>query len=177
MTAKLPSIILVLSAKIYLRTRSTLLLPTAHCLLPTPITMSQRPKISVGPFHFYSTGIRISGRPKLDDWQGPLEFAIWCQRAGPWWIGDLINAGEDGFGEAFSQMCEGLVSTEMLSRYASVARRVPFENRRPNLSWSAHAAVARLDSKQQRRLLAAADREGWTSEELRVRARELKANS
>lgn len=138
--------------------------------------MKQRPKISVGPFQFYSTGIRIQGRPELKDWQGPLEFAIWCQRAGPWWIGDLINAGEDGFGEAFSQMCEGLVSTEMLSRYASVARRVPFENRHPNLSWSAHAAVARLDSTGQRRLLAAADREGWTSEELRVKARELKAD-
>lgn len=137
--------------------------------------MTARPKISVGPFQFFSTGIRIHGRPTLEAWEGPLQFAIWCQRAGPWWIGDLINAGEDGFGEAFSQMCEGLVSTEMLSRYASVARRVPFENRRSNLSWSAHAAVARLDSAGQKKLLAAADREGWTSEELRVKARELKA--
>lgn len=133
-----------------------------------------RPKIEVGPFQFYSTGVRIAGRPQLDAWKGPLEFALWCQRAGPWWIGDLMNAGEDGFGESFSQMCEGLVSTEMLSRYASVARRVPFENRRPNLSWSAHAAVARLSSPEQRKLLAMADREGWTSEELRVKARELK---
>lgn len=137
--------------------------------------MTTRPKISVGPFHFFSTGIRISDHPELDEWKGPLQFAFWCQRAGPWWIGDMINSGEDRFGESFSQLCEGLVSTEMLSRYASVARRVPFENRRPGLSWSAHAAVARLDPPNQRRLLAAAEREGWTSEELRRKARELKA--
>lgn len=130
------------------------------------------PKISVGPFHFTSVGMRISGKPELTEWKGPLQFALWCQRAGPWWIGDLINAGEDRFGETFSQMCEGTLSTEMLSRYASVARRVPIENRRPSLSWSAHAAVARLPHPLQKRLLLDAERQGWTSDDLRLKARE-----
>ena len=85
------------------------------------------PTISLGPFQFTSVGVQISGRPQLDQWKGPLQFALWCQRAGPWWIGDLLNHGEDHFGESFSQMCEGVVSTEQLSRYASVARRVPME--------------------------------------------------
>jgi hypothetical protein len=131
------------------------------------------PKISVGPFHFTSVGVRISGKPELGDWKGPLQFALWCQRAGPWWIGDLINAGEDRFGEGFSQMCEGTLSTEMLSRYASVARRVLIANRRASLSWSAHAAVARLPHQLQKRLLLDAERNGWTSDDLRVKAREL----
>ncbi len=130
------------------------------------------PKISVGPFHFTSVGVRISGKPEVAEWKGPLQFALWCQRAGPWWIGDLLNAGEDTFGESFSQMCEGTVSAEMLNRYASVARRVPIENRIASLSWSAHAAVARLPIDQQKRLLLEADRQGWTSEELRQKARE-----
>lgn len=68
-------------------------------------------------------------------------------------------------------MCEGTVSAEMLNRYASVARRVPIENRVASLSWSAHAAVARLPPDQQKRLLLEADRQGWTSEELRQKAR------
>ena len=131
------------------------------------------PKISVGPFHFTSVGVRITGKPAVDDWKGPLQFALWCQRAGPWWIGDLLNAGEDTFGESFSQMCEGAVSAEMLNRYASVARRVPIENRRPTLSWSAHAATARLPLDVQKRVLIEAERDGLTSDELRVRAREL----
>jgi hypothetical protein len=131
------------------------------------------PKISVGPFRFTSVGVRISGKPQLTEWKGPLQFALWCQRAGPWWIGDLLNAGEDGFGESFSQMCEGAVSAEMLNRYASVARRVPIENRVASLSWSAHAAVARLPVDQQKPLLEEADRRGWTTEELLVKAREI----
>lgn len=130
------------------------------------------PKISIGPFHFTSVGVRISGKPDLGVWKGPLQFALWCQRAGPWWIGDLLNAGEDNFGESFSQMCEGTVSAEMLNRYASVARRVPIDNRIPTLSWTAHAYVARLPVDQQKRLLLEADRRGWTSDELRIKARD-----
>lgn len=132
---------------------------------------SQEPKISVGPFHFTSVGVRIAGKPKLDDWKGPLQFAIWCQRAGPWWIGDLLNAGEDVFGEEFSQLCEGSLSTEMMNRYASVARRVPIGNRVAGLSWSAHAAVARLPEDKQRRMLRDAAKQGWTSDELRDKVR------
>ena len=133
------------------------------------------PKISVGPFNFTSVGVRISGKPDLEAWRGPLQFALWCQRAGPWWIGDLLNLGEDRFGESFSQMCEGTLSTEMLNRYASVARRVPIENRLASLSWSAHAAVARLPHNAQKKMLLDAERLGWTSEELRLKARELSA--
>jgi hypothetical protein len=83
----------------------------------------------------------------------------------------LLNSGEDRFGETFSQMCEGAVSAEMLNRYASVARRVPLENRRPGLSWSAHAVTARLPHDVQHDLLLEAERKGWTTDELRARAR------
>lgn len=131
------------------------------------------PKITLGPFQFTSVGVRITGRPKLAEWQGPLQFALWCQRAGPWWIGDLLNAGEDRFGETFSQMCEDAISTEQLSRYASVARRVPLANRRAALSWSAHAVVARLPHDQQRKMLREAERQGWTSDELRKEVQKL----
>ena len=68
----------------------------------------------------------------------------------------MINRGEDLYGEEFGEACGDTLSTEMVSRYASVARRVPAQNRRPALSWSAHAAVARLPHAQQRRLLAEA---------------------
>ena len=134
---------------------------------------SQQPKMALGPFQFQPAQVRVAGRPSLADWQGPLQFALWCQRASPWWIGDMINRGEDLYGEEFGEVCGETFSTEMVSRYASVARRVPAQNRRPALSWSAHAAVARLPHDQQKQLLLEAERQGWNSEELRKRVRDM----
>ena len=131
------------------------------------------PKMGLGPFQFQPANIKISGKPPLADWAGPLQFALWCQRASPWWIGDMINAGEDFYGEEFAEVCGGTLSTEMVSRYASVARRVPARNRRPKLSWSAHAAVARLPHHLQRRVLAEAERDGLNSDQLRKKVQEL----
>ncbi len=113
----------------------------------------------------------IDGLPPLEDWAGPMQFALWCQRASPWWIGDLLNLGDAHFGEAFSQVCEGTVSGDQLQRYESVARRVPPRNRCPDLSWSAHATVARLSDEDQREMLRRASNQGWTSEQLRVQVR------
>jgi len=128
---------------------------------------SNEPKMALGPFQFRPANVRVKGKPPIDDWQGPLQFALWCQRASPWWIGDMINAGEDMYGEEFGAICGETLSTEMVSRYASVARRIPAQNRRPTLSWSAHAAVARLTHAQQRQFLAKAESKGWSSDELR----------
>jgi hypothetical protein len=85
----------------------------------------------------------------------------------------MINRGEDLYGEDFGEVCGDTLSTEMVSRYASVARRVPAQNRRAALSWSAHAAVARLPEEQQRRLLIEAEKQGWNSEELRKKVRQM----
>ena len=130
------------------------------------------PKISLGKFQFLPSSVRVTGRPPIEDWSGPMQFALWCQRASPWWIGDMLNAGDAFFGEAFSQACEGLISGDQLQRYESVARRVPAENRRSSLSWSAHAAVARLPHPQQRKMLKEAEKNGWSSEVLRRKVRD-----
>lgn len=129
------------------------------------------PSLKIGPFRFYSTTVRVEQDTQVTDWLAPLTFALWCQRASPWWIGDLLLAGDAHFGEEFSQACQGWVSGEQLQRYESIARRVPPENRRPTLSWSAHAVVARLDHARQREMLELAEKHGWSSEELRSRVR------
>jgi hypothetical protein len=134
---------------------------------------TNEPKMTLGPFQFRPADATVKGKPPLAEWLGPLKFALWCQRASPWWIGDMINAGEDLYGEEFGEACGNTLSTEMVSRYASVARRVPRENRRASLSWSAHAAVARLPHAQQRRILAEAEREGWNSDDLRKKVQAL----
>ncbi len=134
-----------------------------------------KPSISVGKFEFTPTSIVISDQPGVEQWATPLRFALWCQRASPWWIGDLLCQGDARFGEMFSQVCEGEVSAEMLQRYESVARRVPPENRRDGLSWSAHAAVARLACDDQQTMLARAEASGWNSDQLRKQVRRFLA--
>ncbi|GIW95914.1 MAG: hypothetical protein KatS3mg110_3955 [Pirellulaceae bacterium] len=132
---------------------------------------NREPVLRIGPFRFTSTGVRVEQTTQVEDWLQPLAFALWCQRASPWWIGDLLLAGDARFGEAFSQACQGWVSGEQLQRYESIARRVPPENRRATLSWSAHAVVARLEPAKQREMLELAERNGWSSEELRLQVR------
>ncbi len=85
----------------------------------------------------------------------------------------MLLAGDAQFGELFSQACEGFISGDQLQRYESVARRVPPPIRNDQLSWSSHAAVARLAPKQQKSLLDAAEKNGWNSDVLRKKAREL----
>lgn len=131
------------------------------------------PGFNIGRFRFASSAVSVEGRPPVDEWVDPLQFALWCQKASPWWIGDLLHAGDARFGESFYQACEGMVSADQLQRYVSVARRVPAENRNPNLSWSTHAVVARFPAAEQPTWLDRAERQGWTSEDLRRRVRGL----
>lgn len=130
--------------------------------------------MSLGPFRFTPTHVAVQNMPtpSLEEWAGPLRFSLWCQQGAPWWIGDLLNAGDARFGEMFSQVCEGAVSADQLQRYESVARRVPPENRRAGLSWSTHAAVARLPHALQRKMLDRAEASGWTSVVLQRKVRE-----
>ena len=127
------------------------------------------PALNLNGFRLTPTALVPAGSaaagdgPPLEDWAGPLRFALWCQAGAPWWIGDLLNAGDGRFGEMFSQVCNGAVSADQLQRYESVARRVPRENRRPGISWSAHAAVARLPHSLQRTMLDRAENFGWSS--------------
>lgn len=128
-------------------------------------------ELTLGPFTLGPAGLTAAGKPPVEEYAPPLLFALWAQSASPWWIGDLLNLGDAKFGEHFSQVCDGQISGEQLQRYESVARRVPRENRRPGLSWSAHAAVARLPHKAQREMLARAEKFGWTSADLNKKVR------
>jgi hypothetical protein len=140
-----------------------------------PDSSASQPRLNLGHFRLETCRVQINGAPSLEDWAGPLLFALWCDRASPWWIGDLLVLGDAAFGEQFSQICRGHISADQLQRYESIARRIPPENRVDSLSWSAHAAVARLSLQEQRMMLARAQQEGWNSEDLRRAVRDFLA--
>mgnify|MGYP004369450449 CR=1 FL=1 len=39
-----------------------------------------QPKIALGNFEFLPAAVKVHGKPPVEDWAGPLQFAIWCQR-------------------------------------------------------------------------------------------------
>lgn len=95
-----------------------------------------------------------------------------AHRTVTWMIGDWINFGERAYGEKYAQAVEATNMTpETLMNYASIARKVPRERRRPELPFSVHALVAPLEPRDQTEWLDQAVENEWTRVELRDRLR------
>lgn len=91
-------------------------------------------------------------------------------RSCSWWLGDWIVYGEGAFGEKFAQAlgATGLSEQTLLQR-ASVARSIPPNRRKANLSFGCHILVHRLDSKERDLWLTRAAKAGWSTAELKER--------
>ena len=85
-----------------------------------------------------------------------------------WWVGDLLLYGEDLFGEEYAQIEASLPhSLHTLENYRSVAKRIPWNRRRPGLSFGVHETVAYLEPEDRDRWLDKAEDEGWKRDSLR----------
>jgi hypothetical protein len=89
-----------------------------------------------------------------------------------WWIGDWWAAGSHRYGERARLAAEGIFGREFggLMNLASVSRAFPTSRRREGLSFSHHQEVAGLPPVQADRLLDRAEREGWSTRDLRAEA-------
>jgi hypothetical protein len=109
----------------------------------------------------------------LPGWLEELRRLAVVEREGPWRLGDHLNEGVRRYGVAYRVAADAAGrQVAYMRNLAWVAKRVPPENRRPDLAWRAHRAVAQLREREQRAWLAAAAEHGWTSTELE---RELSA--
>lgn len=94
-------------------------------------------------------------RPTFAEWhQEGLQLAI-SKKASPFRIGDWINLGEGYFGEEWTQVIDmfGVFSHNTLGNYASCCKKVPPENRFPELSFNHHQVVSRLPVDEQKEWL------------------------
>jgi hypothetical protein len=96
-----------------------------------------------------------------------LKETIWGT---PFAVGDWINIAESApWGEKYSQGMDMLgIDYSRLANYASVAKRVPAVIRVKSLSWSHHAAVAALPPEGQCYVLALAEADEMSVQELRA---------
>lgn len=120
-------------------------------------------------------GLRVKAPLSWDEWEGSGKFFNFLENAIGWVVGDWLNYGENKFGEKYAQAMEGDVrSYQTLRNYAHVAGRVPYEVRRPELSFSHHAEVAVLEPAQQVDMLTQAVENQWTVREIRKAVSDLR---
>jgi hypothetical protein len=92
------------------------------------------------------------------------------------WLGDLLNAGEQRYGEKYAQALDvtGL-DYGSLRNITSLSSRFPIERRRPELTWTHHNAVAALDPETADELLQKSIDEGLSVPALRALVKDYKA--
>lgn len=131
--------------------------------------MSDLSKIKEFPdgVHGTPTGLSFTGDLSFDQWEVLLNRLYTMNGAIQWMLGDALNYGNARYGEKYSQALESTKLTySALANFSWVARSVPPENRNPNLSWTHHRAVSKLDVEEQKRLLEEAERKEWTVDTL-----------
>lgn len=121
-------------------------------------------------------------------WQPPadMSYEVWkevgqrFQRVNSsinWWLGDWINAGENKWGDKYTQALEATGnSLQNLMNYAYVSRKIPFSVRTEKLSWTHHWHVASLDADAQKALLSAAVTHEMSSGQLLSAVKDYKNN-
>lgn len=84
-----------------------------------------------------------------------------------WWVGDWCNLGEHRWGDKYTQALDytGNKLTTVM-KWAWVARRIPYQRRRLELTMTHHEMIAKFEPAEQTRWLDLAVKEEWTTREL-----------
>ncbi len=121
------------------------------------------------------TGLYLPVDLTVEAWQriGRQMFIISDSSA--WWWGDWLIFGEERYPNRYRRAVkETGLDYQTLRNYAWVARRFPMSRRRDKVSFQHHVVVAALPEDERDRLLSAAEKHGWSRNELRRRLRETR---
>lgn len=107
-----------------------------------------------------------------DDWARDGALIQSIAGASTWWVGDWLNAGEQRWGETYTQAVEQTgLSVKTLSNAQWVANSIPPAERRRDLTFSHHSETAQMSSEDRASWLDRAATEQWTQRELRRQIR------
>ena len=129
------------------------------------------PAISSGPFRATPTGLVISEASSIDieTWQQYGADLRHIQGALRWCIGDWLGYGERTYGEMYTQALDlwPEYSIGSLQKCKYVSGAIQIDERRPDVTWSAHADVAKLPPAARSKWLDKLEG-GMTREDLRL---------
>jgi hypothetical protein len=115
---------------------------------------------------------------EFEQWLTCGQALIEIEGAVQWWLGDWWSYGEHGYGDRVKALEEGSLgdrSFGTLRTYGWVANKVPTSIRIDALTFAHHQHVAPLPPDQQREWLTRAEKEGWSSNELKSAIARAKA--
>jgi hypothetical protein len=117
---------------------------------------------------FDADGLKIKENTPFDKWEEMGRFLLNVQDRWQLYIGDWINFGEKKYGEKYAHAVNVTsLAYQTLNDFAWVAGKVPQENRRTELAFSFHKAVAPLSHANQKKLLQRAVDDKLTVRDLR----------
>jgi hypothetical protein len=113
-------------------------------------------------------GLQIPPDLRFEDWESAGRQLSCVVDSSRWWLGDWLTFGKDHYADRYQRGVEvaGL-KYQTLRNYAWVSRRFGLSRRRPTLSFQHHAEVAALPADEQDHLLDLAEREKWSTKQLR----------
>lgn len=134
--------------------------------------------IALGPnFELTDTGLKIAGRPSLQQWAGIGEVLQFLHLAVPYAIGDWLAYGE-GREEWRDKIDQAMTATGLsektLRNYATISRHVEAHERKIAPSVAHAGEVAALPRAEQTKWLEQARTEGWTRGDLRTHIKTAK---
>ncbi len=123
----------------------------------------------LGPCDLGPGSAKVASDATIQDFENAMEFAAYCLKASPWWIGDLLNEAYRRFGDQYAQCIPPSISLSQANRLRSVADKIPKANRRPleTLSQGHYDSLARLPAAIQTEFLDKAVTEGLGTNEFR----------
>lgn len=114
-------------------------------------------------------GLEIPAGLRYEDWVKTGRQLSGLVDSSAWWLGDWLVFGKANYADRYQlAIAHAGLRYQTLRNYAWVARRFAADRRRAKLSFRHHAEVASLPLDEQERLLDLAEREQWTTKNLRV---------
>jgi hypothetical protein len=114
-------------------------------------------------------GLHIPAGLSFEEWARAGRQLAGIVDSSAWWLGDWLVFGKTHYSDCYQLAIQRAgLRYQTLRNYAWVARRFDLSRRRAGLTFQHHAEVASLSLEERERLLERAEREMWTTKQLRT---------
>lgn len=128
-------------------------------------------------FTLTPTGVKVKGKPSLEEFQGVLAFVTNTHKASGWWLVDLIAYADSR--TDWDQHIDAIIDSELMAeatikQYRWLGKKLPTTKRMKDVGFAQHLEVASVEPEEQGAWLHRAKENQWTSRELRDEIRASK---